>query len=197
MATRYADGGVSVTLTGADLIWVRKTIERALGATLEIAEREAEQVARSARAEWYARVTKETGASGSIEVITTVDVGKGEVRVAVGSTDATTAGKGGKPRVVYIKAPRADSLIRVQVTPEEYWSTPEPLRANYKPYKANPAKGFPADPPGSGPYVWKRNPKASDGKNLLETLVKKPMRLKIKELGPEIAKAIALRAKGS
>lgn len=90
--TRYTDGGVTVTLSGELEAFVRRALEASAGEVVAIMEREAESIAATARAEWYGPtgVTRLTGKGGDIVAVTTVDTGKGEVRVTVGSTDTRT-----------------------------------------------------------------------------------------------------------
>lgn len=192
--TRYRGDGVTITLTGDLESYVRKVIDGAGGEMLRMMEAEAEKVAAEARRQWYGLVEKETGQSGTIDVVTTVDTTRGTFRVAVGSTDTRT-GKNGKPSVVYVHAPGANSLVRVQVTPAEYWATPENQRSSFGPLPENKRYGLPADPPGSGPFVFKNNPKAGNGKGLLQGLIKSPMKAKVKELAPQIAASVANKIK--
>lgn len=90
--TRYTEGGVTVTLSGELEAFVRKAADAATGGCLAIMEREAQAIADEARRVWYSPtgVTRVTGKGGDIVAITTVDNGKGEVRVSVGSTDTRT-----------------------------------------------------------------------------------------------------------
>lgn len=175
MTTVYRDGDVSVTLSGDLEGWVRRAVEQAAGGVLDVLEREAGEVASRAKADWYNQVEKETGLSGQIGVRTVIDVGRGEVRVSVGSTDDRTA-KNGKPLVVYVHRPRPDSLIRKKVDHRTYWDTPPQLRSKY-------------------PYILTKNPLTSDGKFLVPELLRKPMKARIAGLGPAIAAAVAQRVR--
>jgi hypothetical protein len=182
--TRYRSGAATVTLTGDPEAYVRRVLDGAGGDLLRLSEARAEKVRQASRAAWYSMVTKETGLSGDIDVVTTVDTNRGTFTVGIGSTDTRTAGKAGKPLVVYVHSPGPASLIKVEVTSAEWYATPEGLRANYKPFP---------DDKGSGPYVWRSNPKSGSGKGLLQTLVKAPMKAEIKSLLPEIRRAVEAR----
>lgn len=170
--TRFRQGDVTMNLTGdlADLC--RRAVEAAGGETLRLVEAAAEEVAANARTKWYRQVDRETGKSGDIQVFTTVYEDK--IRVSVGSTDTRTAGRGSKPVVVYIKRPKRRSKIERDATDAER------------------ADGT-ADRWG---HVDVPNPKAADGKFLLNELIRKPVTLKIKALTPELARLIAARARG-
>lgn len=187
--TRYTEGGVTITLDGGLEDFVRRALSAASAETVRVMEAAAQEVAEKARADWYAPgtgVEKDTGKSGDIQVVTTVS--SDEVRVSVGSTDTELVN--GKPRAVYIHRPNRLTLVKKQVTVEEYWKTPKAQRANFHPLPADPKHHRPADS-GTGPWIWVVNPKASDGKFLLTELVRKPMRAKVRTITPEIAKAIA------
>lgn len=181
--TRYRQGNATITLTGDVEAHVRRLIDAAGDELFKLAVREAEAVAAEARRQWYALVDKESGKSGTIDVVTTVDPSRGTFEVAVGSTDDRKA-KNGKPTVVYVHAPGPSSLVKVQVTQAEYWSTPEGLRANYAPFP---------DDKGTGPYVYKVNPKAGNGRGLLQSLIKGPMKARVKAMAPEVRAAVAAR----
>jgi hypothetical protein len=192
--TRYQDGGATVTLDSGLEDFVRRAIGAANSETVRILEEGAGRVAVEASANWYASgtgVEKDTGKSGDIQVITTIS--RDEVKVSVGSTDTTPVN--GKPRAVYIHRPNRLSLVKKQVTVEEYWLAPKAQRANYHPLPADSKTRRPADV-GTGPFLWVLNPKASDGKYLVTELVRKPMRLAIKTITPEIARAIAKKIGG-
>ena len=128
-------------------------------------------------------VTKRTGLSGDIQVATTVDPGRGVVRVSVGSTDTRKAGKTSKPVVVYVHRPGRLSMIERKATHEDFASG----KAKHSPKGQN--------LPGYG-VVRELNPKASDGKYLLAELVRKPGARVVKtaivpKLGAKIAARVA------
>lgn len=213
--TRFTDGDATVTLTGLDEEFVRGAVAAAIGAVLTTMEDGGEEVAGEARREWYGPngVTKETGLSGDIQCITTVDLSKSEVRVSIGSVDSrvvqaykkkndgtaddATRQVGGKskPVVAFVHRPGPYALVKVEVTAEEYWKTAKDMRANFKPLPANPKTGFAGDK-GAGPFVWKISPKASDGKYLLAELVRKPAARMVARITPQLGRDIAARIRG-
>jgi len=127
--TRYRSGDVTVTLEGDLSAQLRALVASAMPGALAALEREGEKVAQAARAEWYGPrgVKRETGRGGDIEVVTTIDTGRAEVRVSVGSADTREDGRG-KPIPLVQHSPSALSTEWVSVTPEEYWRTAKPLR---------------------------------------------------------------------
>lgn len=185
--TRYKDGDAQVVLHGDLEKFARQILTAAQTATIAKMEEEAEKIASEARSAWYSQVKRRTGKTGDIQVYTTIDASQGVVKVSIGSSDTRLAGK--KPAWVLVKRPGPGSLIKQQVTVEEYWATPAALRGNFRPRKANEKKGWPADN-GTGPYIYVLNPLASDGKNLATELVRKPAMQKIKELAPLIVAAL-------
>ena len=184
--TRYTDGGVTVTLDGAMERLVRRALDAAGGETVRVMEAAAEEVATSSRAKWYdpeTGVTKRTGKSGDVRVVTTVSLA--EVRVSVGSTDTRTADKG-RPRAVVIRRPGRLSLIGKAVSQGDWWE----WKKAGKPVRK-------AGTPGIDNWIIEvPNPLASDGKYLVPELIRKPMRAKIKVITPEIAKAITAKIGG-
>ncbi len=176
--TRYRDGNATVTLDGGLDNLVRNLLTAAQTESLRIMEQAAQGVADEARREWYGSsgVTRDTGQSGDIDVVTTFDAARDEVRVSVGSTDTRTAGRGNKPVAVYIHRPGRTSTIEKEVDREEFFKTPESLRVGYL----------------KGKWIVKRaNPKASDGKRLLPEYILKPMKAKVSAIAPDIARLIA------
>lgn len=103
MTTRFTDGNVTIALDDGLERLVRDLLSAAETETVRILEAAAEEVAAEARGKWYTMVDKETGRSGDIQVVTTFDTGRGEVRVSVGSTDTRKAGS--KPLPVYVHKP--------------------------------------------------------------------------------------------
>jgi hypothetical protein len=158
--TRYKSGDVSVSLD-FDLerfISVQVgSISRQVGdALLE----QLEPVAIEAENQWYQQVDRKTGRSGQIAAVLTYSLEA--VRVDVGSLDRRTS-KTGKPVVVFIKRPSATSTILEPVSAQTWYDTDEIMRSKY-------------------PFIKRRNPKASDGKNLLNELIKKPVKAKRRAL---------------
>jgi hypothetical protein len=182
--TRYNDGNVTVTLDGALEAFVRKALDAAAGETVRIMEAAASEVADKARADWYnpaVGVTKGTGKSGDIQVVTTVS--PDEVRVSVGSTDTTLIA--GKPRAVLIHRRGRLSLDPKLVSRDEWWKWKK--------------AGKPVGKPGSTGDDWTilvPSNLASDGKYLVAELVRKPMRAQIKVITPELAKALSTKIGG-
>jgi hypothetical protein len=175
MSTRYrAPGGVTVTLGPELEALVRRTLGRAETAAAEILEREGRRVAAEAARDWYSQVDKESGQSGEIRAVTTIT--PASVRVDVGSTDRRSVK--GKPVVVFVHRPYATSVIYEAVTPAEFFKTPQRMRGKF-------------------PTVKKPNPKASDGKFLLQELVKKPVKALKKRLALELGRKIADTKGGS
>lgn len=202
--TRYNDGNVTVTLDDGLERFVRNALDAADAETVRVMEAAAQEVADKAKPEWYAPgtgVTKRTGASGDIAVVTTVT--PDEVRVSVGSTDTRVvkdkATGQTKPRALLIHRPKALSTISVECSRAEWWAslpadTKTRLHAAGK-KKAGVAGG---KKKGAGKFALVPtkevpNPKASDGKYLVPELVRKPMRARIRVLTPEIGRAIAAR----
>jgi hypothetical protein len=182
--TRYTEGGVTITLDGALEDLVRRALEAAGGETLRLMEAAAEEIAAKGRAEWYAPgsgVTKKTGKSGDIQVVTTAS--ENEVRVSVGSTD--TGKIGNKPRAVLIHRRGRLSLEPKLVSRAEWWAWKK--------------AGKPVGKAGTTGDSWTihvPSDKASDGKFLVAELIRKPMRAKVKAITPELAKAIATKISG-
>lgn len=171
--TRFTQGSVTVTLDDGLNRFVRSLLSAAERETVTVLEREATIVRDFAAAEWYQRVDRDTGKSGAIAVVATIDATRGEVRVSVGSTDPRRAGN--KPIVAFIRAPGRTSLVLKKVDHKTYWATPAPLRHEY-------------------PFVKVHNPKSANGEYLLQALIRTPMRGRIKGIGAELAKAIVARA---
>lgn len=185
--TRYSDGNVTVTLDGGLEELVRRAIDAAGGETVRIITKAAEDLAEDARRSWYAPgsgVTRDTGKSGDIQVITTVT--SDELRISVGSTDITqTKAKGGgtKPRAVLIHRPGRLALTPKLVSQGDWWAWKK--------------SGKPVGKPGTkGHDDWTIEEiaeRTGDGKFLLTELVRNPMRVKIRLLTGELGAAIAAR----
>ena len=112
-----------------------------------------------------------------------------EVRVSVGSADTSKA--------LYVHRPGVLSQAATEITKAEYDARKSKAgRSNavaaggvFKARKDDKKYGITKD----RYYAVAMNPKASDGKFLLTELIRKPMKLKIKSLGPALGKAIAER----
>ena len=193
--TRFRDGNVTVTMDGALEELVKRAIDAASKGSVGVLQKAAQQIADKAHADWYATgtgVKRRTGASGDIQVVTTVS--ETEVRVSVGSTDTKMVGS--KQRALLVHRAGRLGLVKVQVTEDEFYKTPQKLRANFKPLPADPKKNRPADV-GTGPYVWVLNPNASDGKFLIPELVRKPATVKLTETIPLLAQQFASKVGGT
>lgn len=190
--TRYKSGDATVILTGDLEAFARAAVVQATRGAVLTMEAAAEEVRAAADAVWYQQVDRETGQSGALAVVTTVDETKGEVRVTVGSTDPRKDKKG-RPAVAFIHRPRALSTVAVEITDGEYHrlkskggaSAGTVFHARFDDPKANVKAGL--------YYRKKGNPDASDGKVLLQELIRKPMKLKIKAILPELGRAMATR----
>jgi hypothetical protein len=169
--TRYTEGGVTVTLDGADEVMVRQLLEGALGGCLAVMEREAEAVALAARREWYGPtgVTRITGKGGDIVALTTVDTAKDEVRVSVGSTDDRTvrAYKKGNGRNTIERTPSGRDVERIAggstkplpVFQHSFWSTTLRAKAvSREEWFGWQKKKLPVLPPPDDPW-WKQTGK--------------------------------------
>lgn len=188
---RYTDGSVTVELDGALEDLVRQALDAAAGETVRVLEAAAEEVATQARADWYdpanGGVTRRTGKSGDIEVVTTVS--PDEVTVSVGSTDLQKA--------IYVHRPGRLSTVPVEITRDDYYerkrkggpsaSTVFHAKRSDKNAGVEAGKFYRLDP----------SPLASDGKFLLTEMVRRPMRVKAQALGPELAAAILKQMGGA
>lgn len=170
MPTSFTSGGVTVTLDDGLERWVRGLLSEAERASVELLEGEAQIVRDYADQEWYRRVDRETGLSGQIVVRTRIDGDRGEVRVSVGSTDPRKD-KRGRPAPAFIRAPGRTSLVLQKVDHLTYWKTPERLRHKY-------------------PFILVQNEKAANGELLLQSLIRTPMRKRIKPIARELAARI-------
>ena len=160
--TRFTSGGVTVTLTHDLEAWARRRVEAAGRGIVRVLEGEAEAVASAASSRWYELVDRKTGATGQIDVTTTI--GDTEVRVAVGSTDQRRAG--GRPVPVFVRQPGPLSTRMVEIGAEE-WG-----RRKQAGLTVGKIIGWAPMP---------RPKRATSPKFLLEMLVRTPMRLRVRE----------------
>jgi hypothetical protein len=175
----------------------------ATGGAVDILTETLQPVATNASAEWYGSqgVSRVTGQSGRIEVVSTVDVAKGVVRVSVGSTDTRTAFKGtkyqtvdgedrrrqrGAPVPAFVHRPYAVTTQRKAVTREQFFAAPKELRVGIakKDWEYLPIK--------KGDWVIiEVIPAKGDGKTLLPIYVNRPGKAavqgKLTELGAAMA----------
>ncbi len=187
-SVRVREGGVTARLSGLDAAAVQAIVDRMAGAAVRPLVAAAERVATDARAAWYGPggVERETGKSGDIEAVLTLDLSRESARVSVGSTDDRTSR--GKPVPVYVHAPGGASVTLKPCTVAEYWATPAYLRGPFR----RPAK-WREDDKQPFPRKWTTTQSNVAGNLgfLLNSLVKKPMRAQIKALLPQIGTAIA------
>jgi hypothetical protein len=217
--TRYREGNTTVVLHGDLEGHVRRAMEAANATAVAKLEGGAQEIADDAEAAWYGGmgVTRRTGKSGDIEVVTTVDASRDEVRVGVGSVDTRTvqAGKlggsganGGKKRVAggrtvplaaFVHRPWRTTLRAKAVEQAEWWAWKR--------------KDLPVLPPPGDPWWGKKRDGKRNGEGLdpakwyvlaagaaqgkvvadpgtgylLADYVRKPARLKIKALAKTMA----------
>lgn len=203
MTVRVKSGGVTATITGMESATVRAIMGRAMGGALRAMEDRAEALAAEARREWYgpSGVERETGKSGDIQVVTTADLDRGEVRVSIGSADDRKAGKGGKPVAVFVHRASSRTLRARAVTQEDWWAwkrrgaptLPPPFDEWWR--RKEHGRGLARDRwyvlmTGSGEDKNVATP-GSAGYWLLQDLVKKPGRKLAKEMASDVARAIA------
>ena len=204
---RYSDGMATVTLDGALEAFVRSALSTVERAALAVMEDHAAELAATARREWYgpSGVDRETGKSGDIQVVTTVDAARGVVRVSIGSTDTRKAGKTSKPLAAFVHQPWGSSLRAKAVTREEWfawsrsgapvlpppddgwWSSATNGRRNGEGLK----KGvwyIQTTGPAEGKEL------ATNGKGyLIQTLVRTPAKGMATKLAPELGRLLATR----
>jgi len=184
----WREGGASVTLTGDLEAWATQAIRDATGGAVDILTETLQPIATTASAGWYGAqgVQKVTGQSGRIEVVSTVDVAKGVVRVSVGSTDTRVAGKKNAPVPAFVHRPYAATTELKAVTREQFFAAPKSTRVGVA-KKDNDSIGVK-----KGDWMIRVvTPLASDGKTLLPIYVNRPGKAavqgKITELGAAMA----------
>ena len=103
MSITVRDGPATVTLTGDLEAWADAVIREATNGAVDVLRREMEIIAHAAEIQWYGAqgVTRRTGASGHMIVVTTLNLGRGTVRVSVGSADTRKRGGAPLPNVVH------------------------------------------------------------------------------------------------
>ena len=184
MTVIWKEGGASVTLSGDLAAWATQAMRDATGGAIDLLTATLQPIADTASASWYSAdgVQKVTGQSGRIEVVHTVDVAKGVVRVSVGSTDTRIAGKKGAPLPAFVHRAYSATTTMKSVTKDEFFAAPPSTRVGVAKYdwKFLPVK--------KGDWVIRVvTPRASDGKTLLPIYVNRPAKLavdgKITEFG--------------
>jgi len=184
----YTEGGVTVGLGGALESLVLRAVDAAQDQTVRELRAAADEVAASARAQWYGSegVERRTGLSGDIRAALTVDATAGTIRVSVGSTDKRLADNG-KPVPVYVHRPTATSTVLVDApTTKAYFDAPVALRG---PWRLLPSGK-------KWPQLYTANPGARDGKSLLPLFVRSPMRARAKDIMKRLGADIVRGAKG-
>lgn len=188
MSTVWKEGGASIVLTGDLEAWAKQAMRDATGGAIDLLTATLQPIATSASNEWYGSqgVQKVTGQSGRIEVISTVDVAKGVVRVSVGSTDTRIAGKKGAPLPAFVHRPYAATTALKAVTRDQFFAAPPSTRVGVA-KKNNDSIGVK-----KGDWMIRVvSPRASDGKTLLPIYVNRPAKLavqgKLTELGAAMA----------
>ena len=203
MSIIWKEGGASVTLSGDLAAWAERAMRDATGGAIDLLTATLQPIATSASNEWYGPqgVQKVTGQSGRIEVVSTVDVAKGVVRVSVGSTDTRTASKGtrfktttgedrqrqgGAPVPAFVHRPYASTTQRKAVTREQFFNAPKELRVGIA------KKDWDYLPIKKGDWVIiEVIPAKGDGKTLLPIYVNRPGKAavqgKLTELGAAMA----------
>ena len=188
MSFVWKEGGASVTLSGDLDAWATQAMRDATGGAIDLLIETLQPVASTASAGWYGAqgVQRVTGQSGRIEVVQTVDVAKGVVRVSVGSTDTRVAGKKNAPVPAFVHRPYAATTELKAVTREQFFAAPKSTRVGVA------KKDWDFLPVKKGDWVIRVvTPRASDGKTLLPIYVNRPgkeaVQGKLTELGAAMA----------
>ena len=188
MSTVWKEGGVSVALSGDLDAWAKQAMRDATGGAIDILTETLQPVASTASASWYSAngVQRVTGQSGRIEVVSTIDVAKGVVRVSVGSTDTRTAGKKNAPVPAFVHRPYAATTELKAVTREQFFAAPKSTRVGVAKKDNDSIKVKKGDW-----MIRVVSPRASDGKTLLPIYVNRPgkeaVQGKLTELGAAMA----------
>lgn len=188
MSFVWKEGGASVTLSGDLDAWATQAMRDATGGAIDILTETLQPVASTASASWYGAqgVQRVTGQSGRIEVVSTVDVAKGVVRVSVGSTDTRVAGKKNAPVPAFVHRPYAATTELKAVTREQFFAAPKSTRVGVA------KKDNDAIKVKKGDWMIRVvSSRASDGKTLLPVYVNRPgkeaVQGKLTELGAAMA----------
>ena len=188
MSVTRRDGNAAVVVLGDLDAWAAQAIRDATGGAVDILTETLQPIATTASAGWYGAqgVQRVTGQSGRIEVVSTVDVAKGVVRVSVGSTDTRVAGKKNAPVPAFVHRPYAATTELKAVTREQFFAAPKSTRVGVA-KKDNDSIGVK-----KGDWMIRVvTPLASDGKTLLPIYVNRPGKAvvqgKLTELGAAMA----------
>lgn len=184
----WREGGASVTLSGDLEAWATQAMRDATGGAIDILTETLQPIATTASAGWYGAqgVQRVTGQSGRIEVVSTIDVAKGVVRVSVGSTDTRVAGKKNAPVPAFVHRPYAATTELKAVTREQFFAAPKSTRVGVA------KKDNDSIRVKKGDWIIRVvSSRASDGKTLLPIYVNRPgkeaLRGKLTELGAAMA----------
>jgi hypothetical protein len=184
----WKEGGASVTLSGDLDAWATQAMRDATGGAIDILTETLQPVANTASAGWYGAqgVQRVTGQSGRIEVVSTVDVAKGVVRVSVGSTDTRVAGKKNAPVPAFVHRPYAATTELKAVTREQFFAAPKSTRVGVAKKDNDSIRVKKGDW-----MIRVVSSRASDGKTLLPIYVNRPgkeaVQGKLTELGAAMA----------
>lgn len=188
MSIIWKEGGASVTLSGDLDAWATQAMRDATGGAIDILTETLQPVASTASAGWYGAqgVQRVTGQSGRIEVVSTIDVAKGVVRVSVGSTDTRVAGKKNAPVPAFVHRPYAATTELKAVTREQFFAAPKSTRVGVA------KKDNDLIRVKKGDWIIRVvSSRASDGKTLLPIYVNRPgkeaVQGKLTELGAAMA----------
>jgi len=184
----WREGGASVVLSGDLEAWATQAIRDATGGAVDILTETLQPIATTASAGWYGAqgVQKVTGQSGRIEVVSTIDVAKGVVRVSVGSTDTRVAGKKNAPVPAFVHRPYAATTELKAVTREQFFAAPKSTRVGVAKKDNDSIRVKKGDW-----MIRVVSSRASDGKTLLPIYVNRPgkeaVQGKLTELGAAMA----------
>ena len=188
MSVVWREGGASVVLSGDLEAWATQAIRDSTGGAVDILTETLQPVATTASAGWYGpgNVQRVTGQSGRIEVVSTVDVSKGVVRVSVGSTDTRVAGKKNAPVPAFVHRPYAATTELKAVTREQFFAAPKSTRVGVAKKDNDSIRVKKGDW-----MIRVVSSRASDGKTLLPIYVNRPgkeaVQGKLTELGAAMA----------
>lgn len=188
MSVVWREGGASVVLSGDLEAWATQAIRDATGGAVDILTETLQPIATTASAGWYGAqgVQKVTGQSGRIEVVSTIDVAKGVVRVSVGSTDTRVAGKKNAPVPAFVHRPYAATTELKAVTREQFFAAPKSTRVGVAKKDNDSIRVKKGDW-----MIRVVSSRASDGKTLLPIYVNRPgkeaVQGKLTELGAAMA----------
>ncbi len=175
---RVSDGGATVTVGGELEGILAGLVQRTETASVRRIREAAEEVRAQADRKWYEHVRRETGRTGDIGTTETIDIGRGEIRVSVGSMDRRRAG--GREIPLYVHEPGRTATIEVPVDRKRWMQSSESLRV-------------PIVVVGGKPLYRVRvaDPRAGTGRYLIPLLIRAPMKAKIKAIAAEIGQEIS------